>query len=92
MSNTARALLVLLIVIVGAVLLAMAITRADAKQEQAKPARPVPTVEKPIPVAKQCQPPIWVRFWVQDGNGGLKLVGSQIVEPPCAAINLKFLP
>ncbi|TBA16087.1 hypothetical protein [Rhizobium ruizarguesonis] len=92
MSNTARALLVLLIVIVGAFLLAMAITRADAKQEQVKPARPVPTVEKPIPAAKPCPPPMWVQFWVQDGNGGLKLVGEQIVEPRCATINLKLLP
>ncbi|MGR9441675.1 DUF3307 domain-containing protein [Rhizobium leguminosarum] len=58
-------------------------THALAKQEQAKPERPLPTAERQIPVAPKCRPPIRINFWVMDGNGKLKLVGSRLLEGLC---------
>lgn len=78
-----RALAVVGILIIGALVLASLLSMALAKQEQVRPERPVTTVEKPIPAEKQCEPPVWIRFWVQDKDGGLKLVGSRIIEGTC---------
>ncbi|MBB2698946.1 UNVERIFIED_ORG: hypothetical protein GGI66_003623 [Rhizobium esperanzae] len=87
-----RALVFLAVIIIWVMALESFLSMAHAKQEQVRPERPVPTIAKPMPAARRCPPPIWIRFWVQDGAGGLKLIGVQIVEPRCAANSPKLFP
>lgn len=59
-----------------------AFTAAVAKQEQVKPDRPIPSIQKPIAAKTTCRP-IRIDFWVQDKDGKLKLVGYTIVAGSC---------
>ncbi|ARO24760.1 hypothetical protein TAL182_CH03014 [Rhizobium sp. TAL182] len=78
-----RALAVLVILTLGALVLISFLSMAQAKQEQVKPEGPLPTAEKQIPAPPKCRQPMRIDFWVMGENGKLKLAGYRIIEGKC---------
>ncbi|MBX5238640.1 hypothetical protein [Rhizobium sp. NLR22b] len=78
-----RALAILIILALGALVFMSFLSMAHAKQEQVRPEGPVPTAEKHIPAPPKCREPIRINFWVMGSDGKLKLTGYRIVEGTC---------
>lgn len=75
-----RTIVAVLILTVGALVIAGFLAMCEAKQEAARPEGPLPKAEKPLP-EKTCEPPILIQFWVFGKDGKLKLSGQQITLP-----------
>lgn len=79
-----RTILAVLIITAGALVLAGFLSMCEAKQEPARPERPVLKAEKPLPAeAEACKPPVMIQFWVSGNDGKLKLAGYTILPGTC---------
>jgi hypothetical protein len=77
-----RAVVVVLVITAVALVVAGFLSLCEAKQEQTRPERPVPTSEKPLP-AEACKPAMVMQFWVSGKDGKLKLSGNVVLPGTC---------